>query len=44
MRILHHALSDLTCRIGGCLVPLEQTDNWAPRGDAIQSEQPARLL
>ena len=27
MRILHHALSDLTCRIGGCLVPLEQTDN-----------------
>jgi hypothetical protein len=27
MRILHHALSPLTCRIGGCLVPLEQTDN-----------------
>src|SRR5260221_607088 len=27
MRILHHALSHLTCRIGGCLVPLEQADN-----------------
>src|ERR1700751_5737998 len=43
MRIEHLALSHLTCRIGGCLVPLELED-MSHKRKRPNGHQPARSL
>jgi len=44
MRIWHHALSHLTCRIGGCLVPLEHRTTEHQEETLTEVSNPLDLL